>query len=176
MHWLLALVHQALFEKSPKRSRDVGLVPEIHREVGRTPRSEHAEALEFIGHDANEAFRVGTARPPDVRDRHLARFGPEFAVDAVLDRETMAVVSRNVGRIKAGHRARLHDKVLQDLVERGAKMNLPVGVRRTVVEHELRRATPPGANLAVQIHAFPARDRLGFGLLEVGLHREPGPR
>ena len=67
---------------------------------------------------------------------------------------------------------RLDDDVLQDLVERGAEVDLRVRVGRPVVEDELRRAAPLLADLPVEVHRLPARDRLRLGRLQVRFHRK----
>src|SRR5262245_542448 len=51
-------------------------------------------------------------------------------------------------------------------------MNLCVGVRRPVVEDELRRAVPLLANAAVEVHRVPPRNRLRLGRLQIGFHRK----
>ena len=120
--------------------------------------------------------RVRAARAAEVGHRHLALLRAELAIHLQLDREAMAVVARNVRRVEPGHRARLDDEILEDLVERGAEVDLAVRVRRAVVQHEFRRALPARANLPVEIHGVPARERLGLGRRQVGLHREVGAR
>src|SRR5262249_53018121 len=78
-----------------------------------------------------------------------------------------------VWRVEPRHRPRLDDEVLEDLVERRAEMDLAVGVRWSVVEHEARRPAPSSPDLSVHVHRGPPRERLGLGCRQVGLHREP---
>ena len=137
------------------------------------PVAEDPEPLELLGHHADEALGVGAAGAAEVRDAHLALLRPELAIDLELDRQPVAVVARDVGRVEARHRPRLHDEVLEDLVERGAEVDLAVGVRRAVVQDELGRALPLRANLPVQVHGLPAGERLRLGGRQVRLHREP---
>ena len=59
------------------------------------------------------------------------------AIDLQFDRQAVAVVADDVRRIESGHRARLHDDVFQNLVERGAEVDVTIGVGRPVVKHEL---------------------------------------
>ena len=71
----------------------------------------------------------------------------------------MAVVADDVRRVEAGHRPRFDDEILQNLVQRRADVDVAVRVGRAVVQHELRRALPALANLSVQVHGGPARER-----------------
>ena len=112
----------------------------------------------------------------EVGDRHLPLLRAELAIDLELDRQAVTVPARHVGRIEARHAARLHHEILEDLVERRADVDLAVGVRRAVVQHELRRAFAGTAELAVQVHLLPASDRLRLSRLQIGLHREGGSR
>ena len=133
VHRLLALVDKLLLDELTERAYDVRLVPERHRQVRVVPLAKHAEALELLGHDADEFFGVRAARAADICARHLALLRSELAIDFQFDRQSMTVVTRHVRRIEAGHRLRLDDEVLEDLVERRAEMDLSVCVRRAVV-------------------------------------------
>ena len=64
-----------------------------------------------------------------------------------LDRQAVAVPARHIGRILAEHLLRAVDDVLQDLVQRGAEMDVAVGVGRAVVQDEFlaARARPRAA-------------------------------
>ena len=172
VHRLLALVDEAALDELAERARDVRLIPRVHRQVVVVPVAEDHQPLELVGHHVDEAPGVVAAGAADVGDRHVALLRPKLAIDLQLDRQAVAVVARHVGHVEAGHRPRLDDEVLQDLVERRAEVDLAVGVRRTVVEDELRRAAALLANLPVQVHRLPARERLRLGRLQVGLHRK----
>ena len=173
---LLPLVDQALLDEPAQRANDRRLVAEVHRQVGVIPVAEDAETLEFVGHHANEAFGVGAAGAPEVRDAHVALLLTNLAVYLQFDRQTMAVVARDVRGVEPRHRAGLHDEVLEDLVQRGAEVDLPVGVRRTIVQDELRASGASFTDPLVQTHFLPAGERLRFGRLKVGLHREVSTR
>src|SRR5262245_7804430 len=86
----------------------------------------------------------------------------------------MAIVARQIRHIEARHRARLDHEVFENLVERCPEVDLPVRVRRPVMEAELRRATALVANLPVQIHGLPSSNGFRLGRLKAGLHREAG--
>src|SRR4029077_20443276 len=57
-------------------------------------------------------------------------------LDNPLDRQPVAVPARNIGGVLAEHLLRAVDDILEDLVQRGPEMDLPIGVRRAVVQDE----------------------------------------
>jgi hypothetical protein len=173
---LLALVDQTARDALAERARNGGLVFEVHRQVGMLPVPEDAQALELLGHDADEAFRVRAAGPTEVRGRHLAFPGTKFPVDLQLDGEAVTVIAGDVRGVVARHRTRLDDQVFQDLVERRSQVNLPVGVRRPIVQHVSPGARAARADLFFEADLAPPRDRLRLGHLQVGLHRKVGSR
>ncbi len=63
----------------------------------------------------------------------------------------------------------LDDDILQDLVEGGAEMYIPVRVGRAVVQHELRRPGAEPRQLSVKVDLLPM---LKYLLL---LHRQVAP-
>src|ERR1043166_4240740 len=54
---------------------------------------------------------------------HLELLAPQSLIDFDLDRQAVAVPSRDVGSIEAGHIFRLHDEVFQALIQRVAQMD-----------------------------------------------------
>ena len=89
-----------------------------------------------------------------------------------LDRQTVTVVTGNIRRVEAKHRARLHDQVFQDLVQRGAKMNVRVRVWWAIVQDEFWGAGAGRLNLLVQLHIGPFFQARGFGLWQIRFLRE----
>ena len=112
----------------------------------------------------------------EIGDRHVALAGSDFAIHLQLDGQTVAVVADDERRVVARHRARLDDEILEDLVERGSHVDVAVGVRGAVVQHELRGAGPALANPFVQTHPCPSGERFRLRRRKVGLHREVSAR
>ncbi len=107
---------------------------------------------------------------PLFQDGHRLPARAEFLVHLVLDGESVTVPARPIGAGKAGHGPGLDDEVFQDLVQRGAEVDVAVGVRRAVMEHKFL-ASPGGVlDFGVQVLLLPRRKDLGFPLGEVGLH------
>jgi hypothetical protein len=141
------------------------------------PVAEDAEATELGALDVDELLGVLPAARADLdlRQRLLLR-AAEVLLDVQLDREPVAVPARHVRRESAGHRAVLHDDVLQHLVERGAEVDVAVRVGRTVVQHEARLSGVLLEQPLVHALRRPALDHRGLALREVRLHRELGAR
>jgi hypothetical protein len=137
VHGFLTLVDHPLLDETAERPHDVGLIRRFHRQVGVVPLAKHPQALEVLAHDPDVFRGIRLTFASEIGDAHLALLRAELAVDFQLDREPVAIPSRHVGCIKAGHAARLHDEVLQDLVEGRANVDFAVGVGRPVVEHKL---------------------------------------
>jgi hypothetical protein len=91
-----------------------------------------------------------------------------------FDGQAVAVPARHEGRVKPGHGLRFHDQVLEDLVQRGAHVDVAIGEGRAVVQDEFRGARPAGASGCARTgrRCFPFFQALGLALDEVGLHRE----
>ncbi len=176
VHRLLALVDEALLDEPPQGADDRSLVAVVHREVGLVPVAEDAEPLEVDAHLVDEAGGVGAAGAAEVGDAHPGLLRAQLAVDLQLDGQAVAVPARHVGRVEPGHRPRLDDEVLEDLVEGGADVDVAVGVRRTVVQDEARGAPPGLTDARVEAVRLPARQDLRLGRRQVGAHRKVGAR
>ena len=154
VHRLEALVHEVAAHEPPELARDHRLVGGRHRPVGIAPVAEHAEAPELLALDVDELGRVLAAAAallhgihglPHV---HARLVEAELLVDLVLDRQPVAIPARHVDRVVAQHGARLHDEILQDLVQRGAHVDVAVRVRRSVVEDPAADGSPRPAGSA----------------------------
>ena len=140
------------------------------------PVAEHAEALELLALDLEELLCVGAAAAADVELRQLAHLAAQLLGHLMLDRHAVAVPARHVRCLEPGHRLRLDDDVLDDLVERGAEVDMPVGVRRPVVQHVLRLAGVGAQQLLVAGRSRPSAHDRRLALRQVRAHREIGLR
>ena len=87
----------------------------------------------------------------------------------------MTVPAGNVGGIKTVQGLALDNNVLQDLVDGMTDMDIAIGIRRPVMQHEAR---PPLALLtqaAIQINLVPALQHFGLAIGQIALHREGRP-
>ena len=177
IHRLLPTVDEALLNDVGEHPQLLGLVALVEREVGLLPIAEHAEAFELRPLQIDIFAGVGVAGGTDG-----GRIGVGLAGRAQLlgnlrfDGEAMAIPTGHIGRVHPLERAEFDDDVLEDLVQRGADMDIAVGKRRAVVQDELRS---PGAGLAdapVEVGRLPEGEPLRFTRHEVGLHGETGLR
>ena len=159
---LEALVDQAPSDEAAELADDGRLVRGRHREVRPRPVAEDAESPELGPLDVDEAERVGAAaaallgrihRPANVTLRLVEA---ELLVDLVLDGQPVAVPAGPVDGVVAEHRLGLDHDVLEDLVERGPHVDVPVRVGRAVVENPARPALASSAQLPVEVRGVPA--------------------
>jgi len=172
------LVHEAAPHKASEFPGDRRLVGGLHRDVRVLPVPEHAQPLELLALDVDELGGVVAAATEFLHGVHggahvhLGRVEPELLVHLVLDREPMAVPAGHVHRVVAEHGARLHDEILQDLVERRAHVDVAVGVGRAVVEDPEGPVLPRLPEPGVDVHRLPAAEHLRLHPREGGLHGE----
>ena len=173
---LQALVDVAAVQEIDERPGDHRFVLRAHRQVGVVPLSEHAQPFEILPLQVDVLLGVLAAGAPDLDRRHLRLARAQLAIDLDFDGQPVAIPARNVGRIEARHGLRFDHEVLQNLVERGAQMNPPVGIGRPVVEDVHGASGAGGPNPAIEILLLPPLERLRLGLRKVGLHRKAGLR
>ena len=169
IHRLQPAVQIAGREQAPESADLVGLVAVGHRQIRILPVAEHPQPLEvsLLAHDllggvgAGQALRLLGGKVPTV-----------LLFDLHFDRHAMTIPARHIGRIEARQGARLNDHVLEDLIDRVADVDVAVGVRRTVVQHEARPALARGAQAPVEPGLLPRLDPPGLALREVAAHRE----
>ena len=109
-------------------------------------------------------IRVGFSRSPKFL-RHLR-----------LNRQAVAVPAWNVGRAFAPERLVFDDDVLENLVQRGADVDVAVGEGRAVMEDEFFRGLTGGLNPFIETAGLPFFEALRFARDEVGLHGKAGLR
>ena len=183
-HGLRAAVEKAVGDEFEDFPCDLRLGGEAHRRIGMVPVADHAEPLEFRPLHVDPVLGVGAALPPERDDRlrigkvrlGLALLAIELFLDLPLDRQAVAIPPRHVVRVLAGHLLSADDRVLQDLVQGGADVNIAVGVRRPIVQDELRPPLPAPSERAVEILPLPPGEDFGLLLRQAGSHRKIGFR
>ena len=171
-HGPLGTIDKALLHKLGEGAHDVGLVGGREGQVGVVPVTEDAEAL--------EGFFLHLHKAAGKRLGACADFGGAeilgFLHHLELDGQTVAVPAGDVGRVKAGHRLRFDDEVLQHLVQRGAHVHVAIRERRAVMQDELRLAGHLLHDALVKPGLLPLRQPLRFTRDEIGFHRKVGLR
>ena len=166
----LALVDQPALDESGERAQDFGLVGGVERQVGMVPVAEDAQAFELAALDVDELARQFLRAAADFHRRQ-----PLVLLDDLeLDGQPVAIPAGHEGRAEPGHGLGFDDEVLENLVERGAHVDIAVGEGRAVVEDKFRRVGPGRLNLPVQVGFLPMLEEQRLALDQIRLHREIG--
>ncbi len=183
-HRLRAAIEQPIHGELRELAGDGRLSVVTHRGVGMIPITLDAEALELLALHVEPVLGVGPAFAAEADDRlrvrevrlGLALGAIVLLLDLPLDGEAMAVPARHVIGILAHHGVRAGDDVFEDLIQPSADMDVAVGVRRPVMQDELRPAHGLLAQAIVKAHFGPALEQLRLALRQAGLHGEVGLR
>ena len=168
---LQALVEVALFENFAEGADFVGFGLEGQRQVGIVPFAEDAQADEILFLALDLLVGKGAAE-----FAHLVG-GDVLAVqflDLMLDRQSVAVPAGHVGRVEPGQRFRTDDDVFQNLVDRVADVDVPVGIGRPVMQHKARATLRYGTDLLVELLRLPVGHPLRLTFGQVTPHGERG--
>ena len=166
-----APVHQQLHELA--RDHRLGVV--VHGEVRVVPLAGDAKAAELVALDADPVFGEAAAFLPELDDVHGVLVQPPLAVllfDLPFDRQAVAVPAGDIARVAAHHLLAADDEVLEHLVQRVADMQMPVRVRRPVVQDERRAPGRGAAQAVVDAKAFPAGKPVRLTLRQARAHGE----
>ena len=177
-HRLRAAIEQPARDEFEDLPGDLRFGRIAHRRVGMIPIADDAQPLEFLPLHREPMLGIGAAflaegddglRIREVRLR-LALASVEFFLDLPFDRQPVTVPAGNVVGFPAGHLMRADDNVLERLVQRRADVDIAVGVRRPVVQHEFGAALAALAQRAIQILARPASQNLRLLLRQTAAH------
>lgn len=175
MHGLAAAVDGTLVEDRLEDLHVGRIVVVRVGEVGVSPLAQDAQALEALALGVDLLDGHLAAQLADLhRGKLVELLGPEHLLDLVLDRLSVAVPAGHVRRLVSAHRPVAVDDVLRDLVLGVAKVDRAVGIRGSVVQHELLVPLVLLEQLAVDVVLVPVLEPLGLVLGEAGAHRELG--
>ena len=169
VHGLQAAVHVALLHDFRESADFARFRVVTEREIRIAPVGENAEALEVLHLTLHLLVRVGAALGLTFFRRQVLAV---LLLDLNFDRHAVAVPARNVRHVVAFDQLRLVDDVLQDLVHRVAKVNVPVRIRGAVMQQELLRALTGTAHDVVNVLPLPLVDPGRLTLGEAAAHRE----
>ncbi len=181
-HRLGAAIEQPVHGEFHQLGGDRGFGVEAHGGVGMLPIAHHPEPLEFLALHVEPVLGERPALGAEGDHRlGVGQVGLRVALSAIilllhlpLDGKAVTVPARHVVGVLAHHLLRAHNHVLQDLVQTGADMNVAVGVRRPVMQHE--GLAPPRlfAQLVVETETLPTLEKLRLALGQAGLHGKVG--
>ena len=170
---LASAVDVSLFHEIQESTGDGGFVRVAHGEVGIVPPAEDTQSLEIALVLLDVAGGIVPAPLAELRRGNLA-FSAELFLHLCLNRQTMAIPARNIGRIVARHALGLDDQVFQRLIQPGAEMNGSRGIGRPIMEHKKRLALAGFQDTLVQVRLFPGGELLRLVLRKACLHGEIG--
>ena len=176
-HRFRAAVERAVHQEGLEFLGDHPLGVEVHGDVGVGPVAGDAEALELLALDVDPALGELAAFLAEGDDVDLVLVEALRAIlllDLPLDRQAVAVPAGDVAGVAAHHLLRADHHVLQDLVERVADMEMPVGIGRPVMQRERHPAGGGFAQAVVDADPGPALQPGGFPRGQARAHREIG--
>ena len=112
---------------------DDGFILIIHRQIRVFPVSHNSQAFKLISLNINEFFSILPAKPPNISQRKVFLFLPDFNIHVMLNGKPVAVPARHINRIIAGHLFGANDDIFQNFVQSGSDMDIAVGVRGTIM-------------------------------------------
>src|SRR5207253_345526 len=151
----------ALYEPTEEPC-SLSLVRVGHREIRVLPKAKNTQSLKIYGLSFERIGSVLAASAAYAQGRHVGLLRAQFFVNVKLNRQSMTIVARNIRRIEAQHRTRLHNEIFQNFIERSAYVNVCVCIRRPVVQNEEGSASARASNHPVEIHLRPLLQARGF--------------
>ena len=170
VHRAQPLVDKSLLKKSVKSFQHDRLILRTHGRVRIIETAEHANAFELLALKIKKFLGVTPALQTNIYCLHLQFFATQHLVNFDLDGQTMAIPSRDIGRVESGHCLRLDDEVLETLVESVPKMNRTIGIGRPVMQNITGCRYTGLANLLINLLLLPSGQQFGLILRQVGLH------
>ncbi len=140
VYGLLALVDIAFMRHFAKDTDLFRFEGRAHRDVRVVPGTQHAEAFEPFPLDIDPLERVFLAHLAQFQRRQFVAVHAGRLQAGMLDRHTVRIPARYIGGIVAPGEFIFQDDILQDLVQSMAQMDLPVGIRRSVMQDEFLMA------------------------------------
>ena len=166
------LVHHVLFNEPGELADNGGLVGIIHGEVRLVPVGKYPQPFELFFLNFDKFGGVFPAQLADLAFAEILFLLFQFLAHLMLDRQTVAIPSRNKGSVESLHALDLDDKILEHFVQCMAHMDVAVGIRRSVMENILGFTRRRLANPGVEVLSFPLFENLRLLMDEVRPHRK----
>ena len=153
---------------------DGGFVAIVHGQVRIIPDSHHAQALEFFALNVDKLLGIGPAQSTNLGHAEIFLFFAEFFVHIMLDGQAVAIPARHVDGIVPCHLSGPDNDVFQYFIERRSDVNIPIGIRGSVVKNKLLPSFGTFSYLFVKAGIIPGFQLFRFPFYQAGFHRKFG--
>ncbi|OPY86034.1 MAG: hypothetical protein A4E72_01749 [Syntrophus sp. PtaU1.Bin208] len=134
VHGFLSLIYRTAQVELSKLLDRRRLIVVAHGQIGMIPFPENPQTNELLPLNPHVLIGIDPAEPPLFRLGQLRLLLAKLLVHLVFDGQAMAIPSRNIHTVKAGHGLGFDDDVLDDLVEGRPQVNVAVRVGRAIVK------------------------------------------
>ena len=167
------LINIAFKGHFPKDLDLLGFKFRLQGQIRIIPFAEHAQTLELLTLVIDIGQRILAADFPQLQRGNRRRIlHAGLCTGLQLNRQAMSIPTGHVRRIISRHIVIAHNKVLEDLIERCADMNIAIGIGRAVVQHIQRLSLILFHQAVVQPGALPLPEHLRLTLGQAGTHGE----
>ena len=162
---LQALVDVALLCHLTEDLDLAGLKLRLQGQVGVLKVTDDAQTLELVAHDVDVLGGELFANLAQLQLGDVLLLLADGGQRLQLNGQAVGIKAGHIGSLEALHVLVADDDILDDLVQRGAHVDVAVCIRRAVVQNELGLAVVVLDELIVQVVVFPVleHDRLLFG-------------
>ena len=171
---LHALVDIALFSHFAENLHLPCLKLRAQRQIGIFKIALHTKALELGVHHINVLGGKFSAQAAQFQLGNAGFLVPQRPQRLQLDGQAMGVIAGHIGSLKTRHILVADDDVLDDFVQRGAHVNGTVGIRRAVMQNELRVSRIVFDHPLVDMIGFPILQHLRLFFRQTGPHFKGG--
>src|SRR5262249_49110200 len=140
---------------------------------------DHPQSAKFLSLDVDPLGGEGPAFAAKFENRHrvlVLASGAVLFLNLPFDRQAMTIPPRHLVGIESQRLLRADPNIFEDLVERGADMDVAVGVGWTVMQDESGSSLGVGAKPRVKVEPLPVSENFGLHLRQPGPHRKIGLR
>ncbi len=171
---LFGFVDVSLLHHISKQANLDRLVLWMHGDVRIIPISPHAQALELPALDVHLLQRVGCAALPELRYGQSLPFLAQRPHYMQLNGQAVGIPTGHIGYMVPRQGAGPQDDVFQDFVQGRADVNVPIGVRRAIMQDKRRPVLRPAQflQLSVIVLRVPLLQHGRFPLGQIPPHRK----
>ena len=155
-----------------ERPNNIGLYAKVHGQVRFVPVPKNTDSNKVFTLSVHLLHRIVTTLLSEYRVVNFDTSLTNFLFNIVLNRQTMTVPTWNIRSIKTAHSTRLHDNIFQYFVNRMAKVDVPIGVRRPIMQNILFTATACFPYLSINIFFVPLFKNARLSLCQIRTHWE----